>query len=113
MLNSYEIATQLKERLHLKVGYTIVDVCYMPYGLRYDIYIENAEDKIITISLSGLIAEGHIETLGKRTAFAMFEDEINDALEDIKFDDLVEYYYNKGMHMAEINKRLMTRGLDR
>lgn len=112
MLNSYEIATQLKNKLHIKSTYTLKDVLYHPYSLTYRIFIEDFKENELVFDIDSSYFDACVEAIGMNSQFKLLEDEINDELRDVELDSLVEYYFKKGMHMAEINKKLMTGGLN-
>lgn len=112
MFNSYEISEKMKNKLHIKATYSLKDVHYNPCYSVHRISVENFKDEEFVFDIDDTALQHGIESMGMNTVFKMIEDEINDELKGAELDSLVEYYFKKGMHMADINKKLMTGGLN-
>ena len=109
MLNSYEIKNKLEKKIHLPVKYSL-EVVYNPIYCLYGFFISKNGEVIEAFNTSSDTVNERIEKYGLEYEAEAIESDLIKMINEITLDELVEYYYNKGMHLAEINKKLMTRG---
>lgn len=107
MLNSYEIASQLRKHIHINCKYELAEVLYNPYLQKYIIYINKDNECYTDLQYDCKIVEdlflNCVQYHDKYKFYELMSESVNENLAKMNLEELVEYYYKKGKSLAQIN----------